>query len=42
MPNGATRINVESVHFPVPKEDKLTTLFKSFNNYYNDLATKVY
>lgn len=34
--NGAIRINVESVHFPDPKEDELTTLFKSFKNYYDE------
>lgn len=33
--DGAIRINVESVHFPNPKEDELTTLFKSFKNYYD-------
>ena len=36
LSNGAIRINVESVHFPNPKEDELTTLFKTFNNYYNE------
>lgn len=39
MPNGAIRINVESVHFPDPKEDELTTLFKSFKDYYNEQRT---
>lgn len=39
LSNGAIRINVESVHFPDPKEDELTTLFKTFKDYYNEQRT---